>query len=432
MESGEVKGINRSEDLLYVMYTSGSTGRPKGVEIEHRSVVNFLLSMREKLGVGESDRLLAVTTYSFDISVLELLLPLVSGGTVVLLGREDIQDAGRLVRSIGELRPGLLQCTPGMWQMLLEAGWQGDAGLRALCGGERLGKDLAGRLLGKVKELWNMYGPTETTIWSSALRIDRVDEASVAVGGPIANTTFYVLDGRREPVPAGVAGELYIGGSGVARGYFRRPELTAERFIPSPFKSDERLYRTGDLVRQRRDGTLVFLGRADFQVKLRGFRIELGEIEFAFRQQPEVAECVVLLREDEGQKELVAYLVPKPGQTVVYDELRARLRERLPEYMTPGAAVILDAFPRLPNGKLDRSQLPVPQALRAPPAKASQSEAASETEAVILRVFRGLLQSERIGLHQRFFDLGAHSLMLVKAHDALRRELYPEIGRAHV
>ena len=424
VEAAKSEAVSR-EALAYVIFTSGSTGKPKGVEITHGALVNFLEAMRRTPGFTNEDRILAVTTVSFDIAGLELFLPIYAGGEVAIAQAPG--DLPALLADLDRYKPTVMQATPALWQMLVSAGWDGDAALTMLCGGEALTPQLAAELVTRGKALWNMYGPTETTIWSSALRIDRVDEASVAVGGPIANTTFYVLDGRREPVPAGVAGELYIGGSGVARGYFRRPELTAERFIPSPFKSDERLYRTGDLVRQRRDGTLVFLGRADFQVKLRGFRIELGEIEFAFRQQPEVAECVVLLREDEGQKELVAYLVPKPGQTVVYDELRARLRERLPEYMTPGAAVILDAFPRLPNGKLDRSQLPAPQALRAPPAKASQSEAASETEAVILRVFRGLLQSERIGLHQRFFDLGAHSLMLVKAHDALRRELYPEL-----
>jgi amino acid adenylation domain-containing protein len=411
------------EALAYVIFTSGSTGKPKGVEITHSALVNFLEAMRRTPGFTSEDRILAVTTVSFDIAGLELFLPIYAGGEVAIAQAPG--DLPALLADLDRYRPTVMQATPALWQMLVSAGWDGDAALTMLCGGEALTPQLAAELVTRGKALWNMYGPTETTIWSSALRIEDVDEASVPVGGPIANTTFYVLDGRRKPVPAGVAGELYIGGSGVARGYFRRPELTAERFLPSPFRGGERLYRTGDLVRQRRDGRLEFLGRSDFQVKLRGFRIELGEIEFALRQQPEVAECVVLLRADDGQRELVAYLVAKAGRMVVYDELRGRLRERLPEYMTPAAAVVLDAFPRLPNGKLDRSKLPAVQASRARVAEVSQSEAANATEAVILRVFRGLLQTDRIGLHQRFFDLGAHSLMLVKAHDALRRELYP-------
>ena len=272
-----------------------------------------------------------------------------------------------------------------------------------------------------------MYGPTERTIWSSALRIEEPPGASVPVGGPIQNTTFYVLDAQREPVPSGVAGELYIGGDGLARGYLHRPELTAERFIAAPFHKGERLYRTGDLVRRRRNGTLEFLGRADFQVKLRGFRIELGEIEHALRQQPEVAECVVMLREDGGSKELVAYLVLHPGETLPYARLRQRLRERIPEYMVPAHAVFLERFPRLPNSKLDRGKLPAPP----PQDKSAQApvidQTHSATEAAIARVLGELLHTDRIGVDQRFFDLGAHSLMLVKAHDMLKRELDPEL-----
>ena len=294
-----------------------------------------------------------------------------------------------------------------------------------LCGGEALTPQLASQLLPRGKALWNMYGPTETTIWSSALRIDAANGSSVPIGGPIENTTFYVLDGRREPVPFGVAGELYIGGDGVARGYFHRPELTAERFVTATF--GERLYRTGDLVRRRRNGTLEFVGRADFQVKLRGFRIELGEIEHALRQQPEVAECVVLLRDLQGEKELVAYLVLRAGQALPYARLRERLRERLPEYMTPARAVVMTQFPRLPNGKLDRSKLPVPGVEEDTAVAGPAQEISNATEAAIARVFRELLHTDRIGVEQRFFDVGAHSLMLVKAHDRLRRELDPEL-----
>jgi acyl carrier protein len=254
------------------------------------------------------------------------------------------------------------------------------------------------------------------------------DGASVPLGGPIRNTTFYVLDPHQQPVPFGVAGELYIGGDGVARGYFHRPELTAQRFVTPSFGQGERFYRTGDLVRRRRDNTLEFLGRADFQVKLRGFRIELGEIEYAIRQQPEVSECVVLLREDiGGQKELIAYVVPRPGESLTYVRLRQRLRERIPEYMIPAGVVFLDAFPRLPNGKLDRSKLPAPQLEKSSPEEPVDDRIANPTEAVIAKIFRELLHAERIGVDQRFFDLGAHSLLLVKAHDKLRKELDPSL-----
>jgi amino acid adenylation domain-containing protein len=424
-----------AEDIAYVIFTSGSTGRPKGVEISHGALANFLESMRHAPGFTSDDRLLAVTTVSFDIAGLELFLPIYTGGEVIISLAPG--DLPALLEDIEREKPTVMQATPALWQMLVSAGWEGDPGLTVLCGGEALTPQLATALLPRVKALWNMYGPTETTIWSSALRIEAAAGASVPLGGPIRNTTFYVLDAQCEPVPLGVAGELYIGGDGLARGYLNRPELTAERFITASFARGERLYRTGDLVRRRRDGTLEFLGRADFQVKLRGFRIELGEIEHALRQQPEIAESVVLLREDGGQKELVAYVVMRPGETLPNARLRQRLRERIPEYMVPASTVILDSFPRLPNGKLDRSKLATTESAEhslqestdqdLPGQGALHLDTSNATEVAIASVFRELLHTDRIGLDQRFFDIGAHSLMLVKAHDRLRRELDPEL-----
>jgi acyl-coenzyme A synthetase/AMP-(fatty) acid ligase/acyl carrier protein len=340
-------------------------------------------------------------------------------------------DLPTLLDDLARVKPTIMQATPALWQMLIVGGWEGDAGLTALCGGEALTPTLALDLLPRVKALWNMYGPTETTIWSSVLRISSATGTSVPVGGPMQNTQFYVLDSRKNPVPFGVAGELYIGGDGLARGYFHRPELTAEKFSIAPFGKGERLYHTGDLVRRRRDGTIEFLGRSDFQVKLRGFRIELGEIEHALRQQPEIAECVVMLHEDTGHKELVAYLVFRPGQRISDAQLRPRLRERIPEYMVPGTTVTLPALPRLPNGKLDRSKLPPPDRTKES-AEVSNHQAApnfsrNATESAIARVFQELLHTDRIGVDQGFFDLGAHSLLLVKAHDKLRRELDPNL-----
>src|SRR5689334_1022205 len=276
-------------DLAYVIFTSGSTGRPKGVQVPQRALVSFLLSMSREPGLAADDVLLAVTTLSFDIAGLELLLPLAVGARVEIASREDAADGLRLRRLLAGAT--VLQATPATWRMLLDAGWEGDARLKALCGGEALPADLAARLLPRVGELWNMYGPTETTIWSATRRVTGDD---VAVGGAIANTRLYVLDPWGGSVPLGVPGELCIGGAGLARGYLDAPDLTAERFVPDPFADEPgaRLYRTGDLVRWRDGGRIEFLGRIDFQVKLRGFRIELGEIEAALAAHPDVHQAV--------------------------------------------------------------------------------------------------------------------------------------------
>jgi amino acid adenylation domain-containing protein len=413
------------DSLAYVIFTSGSTGKPKGVEISHGALANFLESMRHAPGFTSQDRILAVTTVSFDIAGLELFLPIYTGGEVIIATAPG--DLPALLLELEHEKPTVMQATPALWQMLLSSGWEGEANLVVLCGGEALTPGLAAALLPRVKELWNMYGPTETTIWSSALKVTSATGTSVPLGGPIRNTTFYVLDSLQRPVPFGVPGELYIGGDGLARGYFHRPELTAERFVTPSVTHVERLYRTGDLVRRRRDNTLEFLGRTDFQVKLRGFRIELGEIEHAIRQQPEVSECVVALHETLEKKELVAYIVPRPGESLAYARLRQRLRERIPEYMIPAGAVFLEAFPRLPNGKLDRQRLPAAQIEKTIPEEAADDRVPTPTEAAIVGVFRELLHTSRIGLDQRFFDLGAHSLLLVKAHDRLRKELHPKL-----
>ena len=416
-----------ADSLAYVIFTSGSTGKPKGVEITHGALANFLDSMCREPGFTSEDRLLAVTTVSFDIAGLELFLPLYAGGeTIVALAPSDLPT---LLDDLERVRPTVMQATPALWQMLTGGGWQGDAGLTALCGGEALSPALGGALLTRVKSLWNMYGPTETTVWSSAFRVRSATGTSVPIGSPIQNTRFYVLDARKEPVPFGVVGELYIGGDGLARGYFNRSELTAERFSIAPFREGERIYRTGDLVRRRRDGTIEFLGRADFQVKLRGFRIELGEIEHALRQQPEIDDCVVLLRDDGEQRELAAYVVFRLGQTITAAQLRNRLRERIPDYMIPASTVVLDALPRLSNGKLDRSKLPSPDRTKESADWSSDGypHNLSATESAIAKVFQELLHSNRIGVEERFFDLGAHSLLLAKAHDRLRRELDPNL-----
>jgi amino acid adenylation domain-containing protein len=421
--------VPTADSLAYVIFTSGSTGKPKGVEISHGALANFLDSMRKEPGFTRADRILAVTTVSFDIAGLELFLSLYVGGETIIAFEPG--DLPTLLDELARERPTVMQATPALWQMLIGGGWEGDSTLTALCGGEALTPTLAAALLSRVKVLWNMYGPTETTIWSSVSRVTSAEGTSIPLGGPIQNTQFYVLDPRKEPVPFGVPGELYIGGDGLARGYFRRPELTAERFTVAPFGKAERIYSTGDLVRRRRDGMFEFLGRSDFQVKVRGFRIELGEIEHALRQQPEIAECVVLLSEDAGQKDLVAYLVFHPGQTLAFAALRRRLRELISDYMVPAKTVTLPALPRLPNGKLDRSKLPVPDKTQKPVDRPSHDLGhhlpVHATESAIATVFQDLLQTDRVETDQSFFDLGAHSLLLVKAHERLRRELAPDL-----
>lgn len=403
------------EDLAYVIYTSGSTGRPKGVQIPHRAVVNFLHSMRRKPGLSREDTLLAVTTLSFDIAALELFLPLIVGARVVLVSREVASDGVELAEALARHGATVMQATPVTWRMLIESGWQGDGKLKMLCGGEALSPELATQLLERGGTLWNLYGPTETTIWSTLCEVAR-GEGPVLIGRPIANTRVYALDSHRCPVPVGVAGELYIGGEGLGRGYLNRPELTAERFVPDPFSSEPeaRLYRTGDLVRFRPDGNLEFLGRLDHQVKIRGFRIELGEIEAALDRHPQVRQAIVLAREDQpGQKRLVAYVVPEAGALLAIGDLRTYLKERLPEYMVPSAFVVMEALPLTPNGKVNRTALPPPGTDR-PELTETFVPPGTPEETTLASIWREVLGLDRVGVHDNFFDLGGDSILTIQ------------------
>ncbi len=408
-------------NLAYVIFTSGSTGKPKGVQIPHRALLNFLESMQKEPGFSAADVLLAVTTVSFDIAGLELLLPLYTGGTVCIALEPGNPEA--LLHDLARYRPTVMQATPATWKLLIAAAWQGDARMKILCGGEAMEPALARSLLVRSEELWNMYGPTETTIWSAAYRVESAEHAAIPVGRPIQNTSFYVLDRVGQPVPEGVAGELWIGGEGLARGYLNRPELTAERFAFCPFGQDPdaRMYRTGDLVRYRIDGTLDFYGRLDHQVKLRGFRIELGEIENSLRNCEGVLDAVTLVRDDGGEKRLVAYVIYAGDEPPSHFAVRDRLRENLPEYMVPGTIVFLKEFPRLPNGKLDRSSLPAPQ--RSSEGQATFHVPATGLQQTVAQVFRDVLSVERVGLDDNFFDIGAHSLQMVKAHADLNQRI---------
>jgi len=422
-----------AEHAAYLIYTSGSTGQPKGVCVTHGSAVNFLCSMAREPGLQASDVLLAVTTLSFDIAVLELFLPLAVGACVVVATRAEAREGAQLLRAIERYGVTTLQATPSTWRLLLAAGFVGGPSFTALCGGEALAPDLAQQLIGRAGQVWNMYGPTETTVWSTCQRLNAADTA-VSIGRPIANTTAYVLDEYLQPRPIGSLGELYIGGAGVARGYHARPALSAERFIVDPFSAgpDARLYRTGDLARWTADGRLECVGRADFQVKVRGFRIELGEIEARLREIPGVRDAVVVAREVEaGDTRLVAYYADESAPTP--ELLRARLQGALPEFMVPAAYSKLAALPRLANGKLDRSQLLAPDrvAYSARPYEPPQGE----LEQTLATIWSELLGIERVGRYDHFFELGGHSLLAVqlisRIRGALRLELPLETLFAH-
>ncbi len=402
----------------YVIYTSGSTGRPKGVVVTHRGVVNFLTSMRTTPGLDATDRWLAVTTLSFDIAVLELLLPLSCGACVVLATREEAASGAALRRLIDSHRITALQATPSRWQLLIDAGWPGTPGLKALVGGEPLPHELAAQLLLRTAAVWNMYGPTETTVWSTCARLMSARREDIAIGRPIHNTEVWVLDDQGHPSPLGVAGELYIGGEGVAQGYWQRPELTAERFVECQIPAGNvpvRLYRTGDRVRWRADGQLEHLGRLDDQIKLRGHRIEPSEIEDVLAGHERVMRAVVMRREDRpGDARLVAYMlsdVPAAERDDLRDALRARLRERLPEYMQPQHLVFIDHLPVLPNGKLDRHNLPAPSEPSAADTPVAPRNAA---EQALWTLWAEVLGHRHFGVHEDFFDLGGHSLLAAR------------------
>jgi amino acid adenylation domain-containing protein len=410
--------------LAYVIYTSGSTGEPKGVEVRHRSAANLLAEMRVHPGVGESDVVANLTTPAFDLSVPDWYLPLTSGARLVVVPREATLDGVDLADWLVRMGATIVQATPTTWQMLIDTGWQGSEQLKVVCGGEALTRALAQELLARSASVWHMYGPTETTVWSSAIRLPPGD-GPPPLGGPTANTTFYVLDANRQPVPVGVPGELYIGGDGLARGYHGRPELTAEKFVENPFAraGEGRLYRTGDLMRWRESGTLEFLGRSDQQVKLRGFRIELHEIESVLGSDPAVAAAVVSVREDSpGDRRLVAYVVPADHEAPDHERLRRLLRSTLPPFMVPSMFVTLERLPVTPNGKLDRASLPAPDGAR-PNLERPYAAPEGPVEQALASIWREVLGLDRVGRHDDFFDLGGHSLlavkMLARVHDSL-------------
>lgn len=420
-------------DPAYLIYTSGSTGRPKGVQIPHRALVNLLWSMRSQPGISSTDTVVSVTTISFDLVVPDLFLPLICGAKLVFAPEQVAADGAALLQFIQQQRATWMQATPVTWQLLLEAGWRGNPKLKVMCGGEAMSRNLADNLLAGCNELWNMYGPTETTVWSAALRVQK-GQGPVPIGPPISNTQFYILDAHGNLVPPGAPGELYIGGDGVALGYFDRPDLTRERFVPDPFRGipEARLYRTGDIVRMREPGRFEYLGRADHQVKLRGFRIELGEIEAVLLQHPDIVEAVAVLgKSSSGQDVLWAYAVPRQFDASqserLTEALRSRLAQSLPGYMRPAAVMLLEALPRTPNGKIDRRSLPTP-ATTAPGKEVTLPS--NEIEAHLAKIWAGLLRQESIDMGADFFDLGGNSLLAARLIIAIEAEFGKRLSLA--
>ena len=410
------------ESLAYVIYTSGSTGVPKGVAVEHRALVNLLRSMQRTPGLHAEDTLVAITTLAFDIAGLELLLPLLTGAKLVIATDAEVQDGRRLLACMERSRATVLQATPGAWRLLIDAGWMGTQPLKALCGGEALPRELAEKLLDRAAEVWNVYGPTETTIWSSASRVQR-GSGPLRIGPPIANTRFYVLDAQRGLAPVGTAGELYIAGEGLARGYWKRPELTAEKFVPNPFSGD-RMYATGDLARRHADGTIELLGRTDFQVKVRGYRIELAEIEAALTAHKAVHEAVVVQDGAAGGR-LIGYVATgfaasHPDAVRLLAELPLLLARTLPDSMIPSAFAVLETLPRTANGKVDRKALPsvTPQAAT----RRAFTAPATPAQAALAAIWAEVLEVPQVGVNDSIFELGADSLAIFRIAARAQRE----------
>jgi amino acid adenylation domain-containing protein len=395
---------------LYVIYTSGSTGNPKGVQISHQAVVNFLMSMRKEPGISAEDKVLFITTICFDISGLELYLPLISGATMVMATSETAADGVKLAEYIDRHDVTLMQATPSTYRILIDTNWKGKQNLKLLCGGEALTRELAEVLLTKGSSVWNLYGPTETTIWSMIYRVEH-GEGPVSIGKPIDNTQIYILNEAMEEVAEGEVGELYIGGDGLSMGYLGRPELTGERFVLNPLADgSERIYRTGDLAR-REKGLVYYEGRTDFQVKIRGYRIELGEIENTLEKHPLVKQAVaVALESKAGDAVLAVYYTRSGAQPVKSDVLRTYLKSKLPEYMVPSLLTELEAFPLTLNGKIDRKSLmsmgiepEKPQNKYVPPTSPLEKE--------IAQLWEEMLELSCISIDENFLELGGHSLL---------------------
>ncbi len=426
------------ENLVYIIYTSGSTGKPKGVQICHQSMANFLSSMQSNLRLTEQDSLLAVTTISFDIAGLELYLPLIVGAKVILAKREVASDGSKLLKTLFQSKITIMQATPATWNMLLALDWQGNPNLQILVGGEALPHKLANQLLQKGKSVWNLYGPTETTVWSTIYKIESDREFAYSylapefIGYPIANTQIHILDRNLETVPIGISGELHINGAGLARGYLNRPALTAEKFIPNPLSENpnDRLYKTGDFARYLPNGNIEFIRRIDHQVKIRGFRIELGEIEAVLNKHSSIQNVIVIDREDvPGDKRLIAYFTSSQADaaTPSITELREFMEEKLPNYMIPSSFIVIDNFPLTLNGKINRRALPTPKNHSLQQEKAFVPPR-TPVEMQITAIYIKVLNLDKVGIDDNFFEMGGNSLLAVHLVMKLQKAFFIELS----
>ncbi len=401
------------DNLAYVMYTSGSTGQPKGVQITHSSVINFLTSMGKKPGITGNDRLLAVTTISFDISVLELFLPLSCGAATVILSKEVTMDGKLLIDAINRYNPTIMQATPTTWKILFSSGWQGSKTLKVLFGGETMPRDIAQKLSGSVSSVWNMYGPTETTIWSTCFQVIDPEEP-VYIGSPFDNTYIYILDNNMQRVPSGVAGEIYIGGAGVARGYLHDSARTTERFLKDPFRDDGSIYKTGDTGRFTFNGSLEFFSRVDSQVKVRGYRIEPLEIEFHLNRFENISDsAAAVVKDSSGIGRIIGYIVPEKNADINCGDLRLFLQEKIPGYMIPDFFITLEKIPLTPNGKIDSKALPAPD-LKEIVKERNIVLPANQIEQKLSLIWQEVLSIETIGIFDNYFDLGGNSFLAVE------------------
>ena len=393
------------------MYTSGSTGKPKGVMVTHKNLVNFLCSMMHEPGIRETDKLLSITTISFDIAGLELFLPLLKGATLVIASDETAKDSRLMLELMLKESITILQATPSTWQMLLDFGWEKPLPIKALCGGEALPMGLSKKLLEKVNELWNLYGPTETTIWSSVKRILMEDDV-ITIGRPIANTQLYILNEQNHLATPNTIGEICIAGDGVSKGYWKRPDLTDEKFITNPFetKLNTILYRTGDLGKMLHTGEVQCLGRIDNQVKIRGHRIELGEIEQIVDALEGVKASVVIVKNDLLIANIISSQLDSLPETTV-SKWKKSLTEILPAYMVPQQFNLLSEFPTNVNGKIDRKALN--ETILISYTKSAFAIAQTNSEKIIETIWKECLGIDKIDINSDFFELGGHSLMAV-------------------
>ncbi len=411
-------------NVAYVLYTSGSTGQPKGVVVEHRQAVNFVHGMIEHWKLGTSDAVLQFASLTFDVSVMDIFAPLLSGGRVVLIPQEARQSARRLAELIRTSCVTFACLTPAVISLLAE---HDVTGLRSLvAGGEEVPSEMVAAWQRPGLDFWNVYGPTEAACVTTFALLDAGTQLPPPIGRPLPNCRAYVLDARLNPVPVGATGELYIGGAGVARGYLNRPELTMERFITDPFTQGGRLYKTGDLVRRRPDGTLVFTGRIDDQVKIRGFRVELGEIEAALAGHPAIAQAVATVITDQaGEKQLAAYVRPEPGAEPDAGDLRDHLTQILPSYMIPAHLTTIADFPLNPSGKVDRSALPAPGPVTT---STEHARPATSTESALVDIYAAVLGRDLVGATDSFFDLGGSSLQVMRLVDSISSKVGVDIG----